>query len=299
MNAGANAMKQTSFAVEDMTIHRLVEQETGSAPMLNFLPKLSQERLAENREWLIPAAMDPITTKAILCYQAYVVKTPHHNVLIDSCIGNHKHRPTRANWHQKDDAHFMTALAAAGLAVEDIDIVMCTHLHADHVGWNTRLENGRWVPTFPNARYLFSDKEYAYWTEQNAREEVPCVVDSVLPVVAANKVDFVKSSHQVNDHFRLVPTPGHTPDHFAVAVGRGRDAAVFTGDLIHSPLQARYTELAVSVDVDPVESGVTRRKFFEHYCDSDTLCCTAHFPSPSVGHVKRWGDGFRVQFVGT
>src|SRR5690348_724379 len=128
---------RTTFNVDDMTIHRIVEQEQGFTPVLEFLPGLSRERLDENRSWMEPAALDPETEKLVLCFQSYVVKTPHHTVLVDSCIGNDKIRPTREAWNKKNDDHYMRALAAAGVSVEDIDYVMCTHLHADHVGWNT------------------------------------------------------------------------------------------------------------------------------------------------------------------
>jgi glyoxylase-like metal-dependent hydrolase (beta-lactamase superfamily II) len=191
----------------------------------------------------------------------------------------------------------MRALAAAGVSVDDVDFVMCTHLHADHVGWNTRLDNGRWVPTFPNARYLFSKKEHDYWADQHKKTPIDAIADSVLPIVEAKRADLVTSDHALDDHIRLMPTPGHTPDHFAVCLGRGGDRAVLTGDLIHSPLQARYPELAMRVDYDPQQAAATRRGFLERYCDSETLCCTMHFPSPSAGHVKRWGEGFRHQPV--
>ncbi len=288
---------RTSFTVDDMTIHRIVEQEAGFTPILDFLPSLSRELLDENRSWLEPSALDPATGMAVLCFQSYVVKTPHHTVLVDSCIGNDKVRPTREAWNRKSDDHYMRALAAAGVDVDDVDFVMCTHLHADHVGWNTRLDNGRWVPTFPKARYLFSKKEYDYWAGEHARTPLDAIADSVLPVIEANKAELVTSDHALDDHIRLMPTPGHTPDHFAVCLGRGGDLAVMTGDLIHSPIQARYPDLVMRVDYDQKQASATRRSFLERYCDTPTLCCTMHFPSPSVGHVKRWGDGFRHQPV--
>ncbi len=188
----------------------------------------------------------------------------------------------------------MRALNAAGVGVDDIDFVMCTHLHGDHVGWNTRLENGRWAPTFANAKYLFSKKEYEYWDGVHRATPLDPMAESVLPIIEAKKAELVTSDHELDDHVRLTPTPGHTPDHFAVCAGRGGDAAVFTGDLVHSPLQARYPDLVMRVDYDPQQASDTRRRFFERYCDTETLCCTMHFPSPSVGHIKRWGDGFRL-----
>jgi glyoxylase-like metal-dependent hydrolase (beta-lactamase superfamily II) len=171
---------------------------------------------------------------------------------------------------------------------------MCTHLHVDHVGWNTRLENGAWVPTFPKARYLFADKELAYWTAKHAETPNPIFAESVLPIVAAGRNQAITSSTALNDHVRLEPTPGHTPDHYAVQLGRGATSAVLSGDLIHSPIQLRFPDISMRADVDPVQSAQTRRRFLECYCDTETLVCTAHFPSPSKGHVRRWADGFKM-----
>ena len=208
----------TRFAVDDLTIHRIVEQETPSSdeayrPQV-FFPDLTDEMLEANRGWLTGNGLDPIYGNVLLCYQTYIVRTPHHTVLIDTCIGNEKNHPTRPHWHGKTDATYMNALAAAGLTVDDIDFVMCTHLHADHVGWNTKLLDGRWVPTFPNARYLFSAKELAYWEEKHAKAPIHYMTDSVLPIVAADRAELVCSDHAIDDHVRLEPTPGHTPDHF-------------------------------------------------------------------------------------
>ena len=286
----------TRFDIGDTTIHRIVEMEHSIGPALEFLPNLTPELLDENRAWLQPAALSA-RDEIILCFQSHIIQTPHHTILVDTCIGNDKTRPNRAIWNHKTDSVWMDGLAAAGMTVEDVDFVVCTHLHADHVGWNTRLDNGNWVPTFPNARYLFSETELAFWTGRNAVEEIPCIVDGVLPIVAANRADLITSSHVVNDLVRLLPTPGHTIDHFAIEIGRGKADAVITGDLIHSPLQARYPHLQMRLDYDPVQAAATRREFLETICDTDTLCCFAHFPSPSTGHVKRWGDGFRCDPV--
>src|SRR5262249_17685860 len=263
----------------------VVEQQGPFMEMMKFFPSLGKEQLHENRSWLQPEFVDR-EDRLVICVQSFLVKTPHHNILIDTCVGNHKPRPARPAWHMMNSDRFEKALKAAGISVDDIDYVMCTHLHADHVGWNTRLENGRWVPTFPNARYLFSRREYSYWAEEHTKNHIDAIADSVLPIVEAKKADLVSSEFALDDHVRLAPTPGHTPDHFAVCRGRGGDAAVLTGDLIHSPLQARYPELVMRVDYDPAQATATRRNFLERYCDTATLCCTMHFPSPSVGHIK-------------
>jgi glyoxylase-like metal-dependent hydrolase (beta-lactamase superfamily II) len=285
-----------SFKVGGITIHRIVEMECGFTPALEFLPTLTKEALDANRSWLAPRALDA-QDNLVLCFQSYIVQTPHHTILVDSCIGNEKPRAARPLWHMKKDDAWMRGLAALGLTVNDIDIVMCTHLHVDHIGWNTRLENGRWVPTFPKARYLFSKTELDYWLAENDKSALPQIVDSVLPIVEARRCDLVTSDHAVDDVVSLIPTPGHTIDHYAVQLGRGGKDAVITGDLIHSPLQAKYPDLAMRVDYSPQQGIATRRRFLETYCDTGTLCCFAHFPSPSRGHVKRWDAGFRCEYV--
>jgi glyoxylase-like metal-dependent hydrolase (beta-lactamase superfamily II) len=286
------------FSVGDLIIHRVIEQETTFLPALEMLPDLTPELLAENRSWLQKARALDDNGVFILCFQSYVIETPHHTILVDSCIGNDKQRPTRPNWHLKSDDSYLRALASAGFSVGDIDFVMCTHLHPDHVGWNTRLENGRWVPTFPNARYVFGKTEFDYWTEQNAKAEVPPFADSVLPVVDAGKADLVRNDHVIGDHLRILPTPGHTPGHVAFTLGRGRDDAMLSGDLMHTPLQTRYPELSAKFDADPKQAAATRRSLLERYCDTETLCCTAHFPSPSSGRIRRHGNGFSCEMIG-
>ncbi|MDE2517493.1 MAG: MBL fold metallo-hydrolase [Rhodospirillales bacterium] len=288
---------RTEFVLGDVTIHRLVEQETGFVPIHEFIPGLSPDLLEENRAWLAPAGLDA-SGKVVLCFQSYVIRTPHHTILVDSCIGNDKPRPTRPTWHMKTDRTYMDGLAALGLGLDDIDMVLCTHLHPDHVGWNTRLQDGRWVPTFPRARYLFSARELAHWQAKNAEAPLAHLVDSVLPIVAAGRSELIGSSDAIGDHLRLLPTPGHTPDHFSVLLGKGKGTdALLTGDAIHSPIQARYPELSMAADADPVLAAQSRRSMLERLCDTATLCCTAHFPSPSVGRIRRWGEGFRCDPV--
>jgi glyoxylase-like metal-dependent hydrolase (beta-lactamase superfamily II) len=285
------------FSVGDLTIHRVVEQEGPLPPALDLFAGLTPEVLAQNREWMRKAGALDAEDKLILCFQSYILRTPHHTILIDSCIGNDKPRPGRPMWNMKTNDTYMRAFAATGVSVEDIDFVMCSHLHVDHVGWNTKLENGRWVPTFPKARYIFGKAEYDYWAAQHAKAEVPPFGDSVLPVVEAKRAEIVGSDFAVGDHLRILPTPGHTPGHVAFAAGRGKDDAVFAGDLMHSPLQTLYPELSPQFDVDGAQAAVTRRKFLERYCDTDTLCCTIHFPSPSAGKIRRKGNGFSCEMV--
>ena len=286
---------RTEFAVGDLTISSIVEQEGPFFDALEFLPDLTPDTLAENRGWLEQGRALDAGGQLVLCIQSYVVRTPRHTVLIDSCVGNDKERPTRPFWHMRSDQTYLQGLSGAGISVEDIDFVLCTHLHPDHVGWNTRLADGRWVPTFPNARYVFSQREFLFWQERHNQGAIPYMTDSVLPIIEADRADLVRSDHGLDDHVRLVPTPGHTPDHFSVEIASNGELAVVTGDLIHSPIQCRYPELSMYVDYDRQQSAATRRAFLEKHCDSGTLVCTAHFPSPSAGHVSRWGDGFRFR----
>ena len=191
-------MAITTFKVGDVTIHRVVEQEGPFFDPLEFFPTLTAEVLEENRGWMTEGGyLDRQSGQLVLCIQSYLVQTPHHTILIDSCVGNHKPRPTRPFWNMLSTDRFEKNLAATGVSVDQIDYVMCTHLHVDHVGWNTRLENGRWVPTFPKAKYVFADRELAYWTETEKRDAsaAPWITDSVLPIVAARLEEVVKSDH--------------------------------------------------------------------------------------------------------
>ncbi|HVY00242.1 MAG TPA: MBL fold metallo-hydrolase [Pseudorhodoplanes sp.] len=288
----------TKFKAGRTTIHRIVEQEAVAVfDMLKFFPGLTPELLAENSGWLKPRYVDE-AGRIVLCIQSYLVETPHHRILIDTCVGNHKPRPTRPFWNMMTSDRYERNLAAAGFGVEDIDFVMCTHLHVDHTGWNTRLENGRWVPTFPNARYLFADRELDYWMKRQTADPDSCpwVEDSVLPIVAAGRADIVKSSHQFDDLVMLVPTPGHTIDHFSVHVGKSGDDAFITGDMVHSPIQVRHPELAMMSDHDGAQGAETRRRIFGQFCGTPTRICTVHFASPSTGRIVRHGDAF--DFVG-
>jgi glyoxylase-like metal-dependent hydrolase (beta-lactamase superfamily II) len=285
----------SAIRLGEITIERVIEQQAPVFDPLEFFPSLSKELLEENRSWLQPTFLDPGTGKLVLCFQSYIVRTPHHNIMIDTCIGNHKPRPQRPMWNMQTSDRYEKGLAATGLTFQDIDYVMCTHLHVDHVGWNTRLENGRWVPTFPKAKYVFADRELAHWSQKQKEDPAnhPWITDSVLPIVEAKRSEVVKSNHALNDLVQLIPTPGHTIDHFSVHVGKPGQDAVITGDMIHSPIQARYPDLGMRADYDSKQAGVSRRELFGRFCDTSTLFCMAHFPSPSTGRLSRWDGGFK------
>ncbi len=278
----------------DIAIHRIVEQEGAFFDAAQFFPTLTPPLIAPHRDWLIPRHIDE-AGQVMLCIQSYLIKTRDTTILVDTCVGNHKGRPQRPFWHQMTSERYQRNLAAAGFAVEDIDYVMCTHLHGDHVGWNTKLEHGRWVPTFPRAKYLFADRELAHWTERHAAEPttVPWITDSVLPIIAAGRAETVKSDHQMGNHVRLIPTPGHSIDHFSVEVGRPGADAIITGDAIHSPIQTHYPEVGMFSDWNAKLGATSRHKLLSRCCETSTVFCAAHFVSPSVGKIERAGDAFR------
>ena len=288
----------TPIALQDVTIHPVVEQQGSFFDALGFFPSLTKELLDENRSWLQPAFVDA-DDRLVLCIQSFVIKTPHHNILVDTCVGNHKPRPTRPFWNMMNSDLFETALRAAGLNFDDIDYVMCTHLHGDHVGWNTRLDNGRWVPTFPKARYIMAERELAHWTarEKDNPASVPWITDSVLPIVAAKRVEIVKSDFAFNERLQFIPTPGHTIDHFSILVGRPGEDALITGDMIHSPLQGKYPDMGMMADYDSPQAGQTRRKIFDRFSEAPTVLCATHFPMPSTYRVHRAGSGYK--FIAT
>ena len=262
---------------------------------MEFFPTLSKEVFEENRPWLQPTFIDPATGRLVLCVQSFVIKTPHQNILVDTCVGNHKPRPARPFWNMMRSDRFEKNLGAAGLTVNDIDYVMCTHLHVDHVGWNTRLDNGRWVPTFPKAKYVMADRELAHWTQKEKDDpaSVPWITDSVLPIIEAKRAQIVTSDFALNDSVKFIPTPGHTIDHCSVLVGRPGHDALITGDMIHSPIQGKYPELGMRADYDSRQAGQTRREVFDRFRDEPTIMCITHFPSPSIGRVRSWGDGYK------
>jgi glyoxylase-like metal-dependent hydrolase (beta-lactamase superfamily II) len=292
---GETGMATTTFKVGDITIHRIVEQEGGFFDPLTFFPSMTKELLEENKGWMTDGGYLDKDGNVVLCIQAYLVQTKHHNILVDSCVGNDKPRASRPFWDKLKLDTFEKNLAATGVRMDQIDYVMCTHLHVDHVGWNTRLENGRWVPTFDKAKYVFSDRELDYWTDQAKKdpEANSPIVDSVLPIVEAKREQVVKSDFELNDIVKLIPTPGHTIDHYSVQVGKPGADAVITGDMIHSPIQAKYPDLGMRADYNSPQAGESRRKLFSCICDSATLVCTAHFPSPSSGQMKKDGNGFK------
>ncbi len=278
---------------------RIVESEEPDFDVFFLLPDANEESLAPHRGWLEPRFLDPASNRLVMAMQSYLLRTRHHTVLVDACVGNDKERRFHPPWAHRKSTRWLDNLAAAGLAPENIDFVMCTHLHADHVGWNTRLAGGRWVPTFPNARYVFARTEYEHWialNEGGKKYSDGCIDDSVLPVVEAGQAEIVADDYEFDDEIRFAPTPGHTPGHVAIELESQGARAVLSGDVCHTPLQCREPGWSAIGCSDRAQSAATRRAFLEQHCGTDTLVMTAHFPSPSVGFVRARGDAFDFSY---
>ena len=261
---------------------------------LDFFPDTTDHDWAPHQGWLTEqGGYDPASRQVLLPVQSYLVWTTHHTILVDACFGNDKDRPGRP-WHQRSDSTYLDNLAAHGVNADDVDYVMCTHLHGDHVGWNTKLVDGRWVPTFPNARYLFSETEVE--AARAAETLDPALVDSVLPVVEAGQGELVSGDHGIDDEVWLEPTPGHTRGHFAVRLASNGEQAVIGGDLMHSPVKCHHPEWRAMPDWDPDLARRTRRSFMERHHENNTLVAMAHFPLPSDGRFVTDGDQFRFEY---
>ncbi|HMH76417.1 MAG TPA: MBL fold metallo-hydrolase, partial [Candidatus Udaeobacter sp.] len=228
-----------SATMRDLEVGRLrigaVVETAGPTRPTWLFPSATPEGLDRHRAWLAPHFLDT-EGRLLQSVHTFVVKTPDLTVLVDTCIGNDKDRGGRRPFHMLRTG-FLDTLRAAGVAPDAVDVVICTHLHVDHVGWNTRLDDGRWFPTFPRARYLFARREWEHWTSEDDDGTRRIMADSVAPVLDAGLAELVSMDHQVTDEIRLEPTPGHTPGHVSVRLtSRGADA-VITGDLMHHPVQ--------------------------------------------------------------
>ncbi|WP_157681800.1 MBL fold metallo-hydrolase [Microbacterium pygmaeum] len=268
----------------DLTIHQLTEFVAPFMPALEMLPALSPAMLESSRRWMGADALDA-DDAFVLVYQSYVVRTPQGVVLVDTGVGNGKVRP-RPEWHLRDSTGFSEEWARVGLEFGDVDDVVCTHFHPDHVGWNTVRDGEKWIPAFPNARYHFARAEVAAAEQKHADEGFEPYIDSILPIIDAGGAVLHDDSFRINDYVRVEPTHGHTRGHSMVVVGADHDLAVMTGDLFHVALQLSHPEFAFVRDADPVESTASRRAVFKRFAETDTLVCTGHLPAPSVGHLR-------------
>ena len=293
--AGVRVSRPLRWRVGDVAITRIVESGGGPAPLLACLPptflfsNLSADTV-RSQAWLRPhfATADGDLIASI---HAFVVESRGKTIVVDTCVGNGKVRSLPA-WTRLSGP-FLADFAAAGFALDGVDTVLCTHLHSDHVGWNTRLADGRWVPTFPRARYLLSRLDYdglAAADDDNSRE---VLADSVAPVLDAGLVDWVDSSHAITDEVRLEPTPGHTAGHASVRIRSAGAEAVITGDLMHHPIQCCDPGVESRFNADSEQAFATRMRFLRQQADRDVLVLGSHFAAPTGGRIVSSGDAWR------
>lgn len=279
------------WRIGDVLITRIVES-VDRRPPARLFPRASDEVIASHAAWLRPYFVDD-DGDLVFSIHAFGIAAGDRKIIVDTCIGNDRHIPGR----EELDRHtpFLSDLADAGFAREDVDTVICTHLHFDHVGWNTMLVDGRWVPTFPNARYLLCRAEWEHWEatslgEGGAPQYVATIDDAVRPVIDAGLTDLVPADHRVTDEIRLEATPGHTPGHVAVHVESEGRHAFITGDLAHHPVQFAEPDWFAEPDTDREQSSSTRRRLLAEHGDTDVLVIGTHFAPPCSGRLVRDGD---------
>lgn len=281
------------------SIDTVVETAGPFAPVDFVLPGVDLARLEQHSDWLMPRFLNA-QRQLMMSFHSYVLRTPRHNILIDTCVGNDKERPLRQGWHHQQ-SNYLQSLAILGLKPEDIDFVCCTHLHADHVGWNTQLREGQWVPTFPKAQYVFSDTEYRHWETEHRQalaqgRPAPnhgSFGDSVLPVVDAGQALMVEGGHDFEAGVRLEPAHGHTPGSCVLHARSAGEHAVFTGDIMHTPVQLIDLSWSSRFCHDPVQAQQVRQTLAEQLADTSSWMMAAHFPDPVAGRIVSHAQGLR------
>jgi glyoxylase-like metal-dependent hydrolase (beta-lactamase superfamily II) len=292
-----------TWTIGNVTITR-IEEQLGFASRTpeQYLAGFERETLAKHLDWLVPDHYSPEVDRLITSIHSWLIRTNHHTILLDSCAGNHKNRPGFSRFHQLDTP-YLDRLLSAGVRPEQIDIVLCTHLHADHVGWNTKLIGDRWVPTFPNAKYLFSKTENELGDpRRNPAAEADlqrsgAFRDSVLPVIEAGQAVLIDGSHAIDDNLTILPAPGHTHGHVALWLANSGGRAVFCGDAIHHPLQVYAPQWNSAFDEAPGIASVTRRTIMEQCVEQQTTMFPGHFGVPHAARIIASATGFAPRFV--
>ncbi len=292
-----------SWVIGDVTITR-IEEQLGPAgrPSEQYLAGFDREMLARHKGWLVPHHYLPEQDRLVTSIHSWLIRTKHHTILLDCCGGNHKSRPGFPRFHQQNHP-YLQRLRDAGVAPQDIDIVLCTHLHSDHVGWNTMLKDGRWVPTFPNAKYLFSRLEHDLGDPRGNPEAEADLQrkysyrDSVLPVIEAGQAVIVDGEHALDDTLTIVAAPGHTRGHMAMWLASSVQRALFAGDVLHHPLQIYAPHWNSAFCEQPNVARATRMQMLELCVEHRAKLFPAHFGFPHVARVLRAGGGFSHEFV--
>jgi glyoxylase-like metal-dependent hydrolase (beta-lactamase superfamily II) len=284
-----------AWQVGRATITPIVEDESRTSPRFLFkdLDKAGVLDIAGRHPWLAGTFVDD-EGYLLQRIQTLMVDLDGVRIAVDTCVGNDKERANPAWAHQH--LPFLEDMQAAGFAPESVDVVVCTHLHVDHVGWNTRLVDGRWVPTFPNARYVLAAPEFEYWKATTPGGD-DVFGDSVAPVAAAGLADLVPLDHRLDGGIRFDPTTGHTPGHVSVVIESAGERAVITGDMIHTPVQVAEVGRSSAFDYDQAEAATTRQSFLQRYAD-DTLVIGTHWGGPGAARVRSDGSGWRLESAG-
>ncbi len=274
----------SKWRIGDVTVTKIVEQEvTGGSRFL--LPQPTPD-------WLQPHLTEGNGCLR-LSIHSFVVEAPGRRIIVDTCLGNDKQNRLVPYWNDRQGP-FLADLADAGFPPESIDTVVCTHLHADHVGWNTMLRDGKWVPTFPQARYLVGRVEYEHWRDNTAHADTRhALADSVTPIVDAGLADLVETEHRICDEISLIPSVGHTPGHVSVRIVSRGEEALITGDFMHHPCQIAHPDYDLTSDSDPALGIRTRWEMFERLADRPVLVLITHFAGATAGRIVRDGDSYR------
>jgi glyoxylase-like metal-dependent hydrolase (beta-lactamase superfamily II) len=288
------------FKVGKATLTRIEETYLAVYPSRDIFPELTKALFKEHGHWLAPDHYDPETDKIKLSVHSWLLQLDGHKILIDGCCGNQKSRPQRPFWNMLDTP-WLDRLAAAGARPDEIDIVMCTHLHHDHVGWNTQLRDGKWVPTFPNARYVFSKLDFDYFHKLdsepgNKPAEFGSFRECVMPVVEAGRADLVIGPHRLNEFIEILPAGGHSPGHFYFRLNVGGSRGMITGDVFHHLLQIYYPDWNFPKNSDAQEARVSRRRVFDEAAASDAMVFPGHVGAPFAGHIEKTATSYKPRF---
>jgi glyoxylase-like metal-dependent hydrolase (beta-lactamase superfamily II) len=275
------------WRIGNVKITKVVELET--VGHTRFILPLAGRDEIRALPWLIPRfATEEGQLK--MSIHSLVIQTPMRRIVVDTGLGNDKQDRTIPAWNNRQGS-FLVDLAKAGFPPDSIDTVLCTHLHVDHVGWNTRLVAGRWAPTFVNARYLFGEVEYAYWRNHSTAPDKAAIFrDSVAPIVEAGKADLIAGDARICEEITLIPTPGHSPGHVSLHIRSAGEEGLLTGDVAHHPCQMAHLDWSSTADSDPQQSAQTRRELFSRFADREVLVIGGHF---DAGHLKRDGEAFK------
>ncbi|MFF2188091.1 MBL fold metallo-hydrolase [Streptomyces sp. NPDC058155] len=294
-----HAQHTSEITLGDVTITRVEEMHGPIMPAEQFFPDLPEQAWKDHRETLVPDHLGADDTMVHTAMQTWVLRSEGRTILIDTGVGNDKSRPAVPSWDRLG-LDYLGNLAHAGVRPEDVDLVINTHLHVDHVGWNTRLSDGTWIPTFPNATYLMPQADFEFWNPANnpnitggVNENV--FEDSVAPVHAAGLTQLWEGSHRIDANLRLDAAPGHTPGSSVITLTSGSDSAVFVGDLLHTPLQIMEPEHNSCFCEDPVGSRATRRRILGWAADNNALLIPAHLSGHSAAEVAREGGKFAIK----